>query len=212
MPADGVPAQLAGHAGLEHIGLAPRFSDADAEAGEFAVPIDGIGAVGLEGVDGALGEFGDTVCHGSNAVDVWRGSYPSGKRLANKFIQIAGGALRVLGDAGATLNTITQRFIMNMTSGVDAWRQFAHRHAIRVFLGEILHPPACEASDDPQMPKLKVAQKTSHPTNRRTGMNTGRFRQRRLCVGRALSALANDWHTPRKRPNLPHPCLWARSR
>ena len=43
-----------------------------------------------------------TVCHGSNAVDVWRGSYPSGKRLANKFSQIAGGALRVFDDAGAT--------------------------------------------------------------------------------------------------------------
>ena len=43
-----------------------------------------------------------TVCHGSNAVDVWRGSYPSGKLLANKFSQIAGGALRVFDDAGAT--------------------------------------------------------------------------------------------------------------
>ena len=43
------------------------------------------------------------------------------------------------------------------------------------------------------MPNLEVAQKTSHPGNRRTGMNTGRFRLRRLCVGRALSVLANDW-------------------
>ena len=90
VPADGVPAQLAGHAGLEHIGLAPRFSDAVAEAGEFAVPIDGIGGVGLEGVDGALSEFGDTACHGSNVVDVWRGSYPSGKRLANNLNRTPG--------------------------------------------------------------------------------------------------------------------------
>ena len=57
---------LPSHAGLEDIVLPARLPDADAEAGQLAVPVDGIGAVGLEGLDGAPGEFWDAVCHGSN--------------------------------------------------------------------------------------------------------------------------------------------------
>ena len=70
--ADGEPAQLAADAGLEDVVLPARLPDANAEAGQLAVPVDGIGAVGLEGLDGALGEFGDAVCHGSNVLDAGR--------------------------------------------------------------------------------------------------------------------------------------------
>ena len=66
MLSDGKPAQLAADAGLEDVVLPARFPYTDAEAGEFAVPVDGIGAACLEGLDGALREFGDAVCHGSS--------------------------------------------------------------------------------------------------------------------------------------------------
>ena len=66
--ADGEPAQLAAHAGLEDVVLPARLPDADAEAGELAVPVDGIGAVGLEGLDGAPGEFRNAVCHGQKSL------------------------------------------------------------------------------------------------------------------------------------------------
>ena len=63
---DGEPAQLAADAGLEDIVLPARFPDTDAEAGELAVPVDGIGAACLEGLDGALGEFGAAICYDSS--------------------------------------------------------------------------------------------------------------------------------------------------
>ena len=52
--ADGEPAQFAGDAGLDDIVLAPRLADANPEAGQLSVPVDGIGAACLEGVDGAV--------------------------------------------------------------------------------------------------------------------------------------------------------------
>ena len=57
------PSQPVGDAGLDDIVLAPRASHAHAEAGQLAVPMDGIGAVGLEGVNGALGEACRPVCY-----------------------------------------------------------------------------------------------------------------------------------------------------
>ena len=77
--ADGVPAQLAADAGLEDVVLPARLPDPNAEAGQLAIPVDGIGAVGLEGLDGAPGEFRDAVCHGRKSLTPER---PSSK-LAN---------------------------------------------------------------------------------------------------------------------------------
>ena len=76
---DGEPAQLPAHAGLEDVVLPARLPDADAEAGQLPVPVDGIGAVGLEGLDGAPGEFRNAVCHGRKSLT------PEGRssRLAN---------------------------------------------------------------------------------------------------------------------------------
>ena len=76
---DGEPAQLAADAGLEDVVLPARLPDTNAEAGQVAVPVDGIGAVGLEGLDGAPGEFRDAVCHSRKSLTPER---PSSK-LAN---------------------------------------------------------------------------------------------------------------------------------
>ena len=62
--ADGEPAQLAAHAGLADVVLPARLLDPDAEAGQLPVPVDGIGAIGLEGLDGVPVEFRNSVCHG----------------------------------------------------------------------------------------------------------------------------------------------------
>ena len=54
--ADGEPAQLAAHAGLEDVILPARLPDTDTKAGQIPVPTDNIGAVGLERPDTRLSE------------------------------------------------------------------------------------------------------------------------------------------------------------
>ena len=54
-------ADEAGDGGLvgeeaDDVGLAPRGGDADAEAPEVTIPVDGILAAGVERIDGALGD------------------------------------------------------------------------------------------------------------------------------------------------------------
>ena len=95
--AEGEPAQLAAHAGLEDVILPARFPDAEGEAGQLAVPIDGIGAVRLDGLDGAPGELGDAVWHGTEFLT----SAGQSSNLANYWqtlwmvSQRRGGAARV---------------------------------------------------------------------------------------------------------------------
>ena len=55
--ADCEPAQLAEHTCLENVVHPARLADAEAEAGQLSVPVDSIGAVGLDGLDGAPGEL-----------------------------------------------------------------------------------------------------------------------------------------------------------
>ena len=62
---EGEPAQLAADAGLEDVVLPARLPDAEGKAGQLAVPVDSIGAVRLDSFDGAPGELGDTVWHGT---------------------------------------------------------------------------------------------------------------------------------------------------
>ena len=62
--ADGEPAQFPGDAGLDDVALASRAPNTQAKSGEFSVPIDGVRPTGLYGIDGALGDTGDAVCHG----------------------------------------------------------------------------------------------------------------------------------------------------
>ena len=61
MLADGNAPGSARPPALHDVGLAPRGGDADAEAGEVAVPVEGILAVGGERVDGVLGD-GSVLC------------------------------------------------------------------------------------------------------------------------------------------------------
>ena len=63
MRADGEPALFPGDAGLDDVALASRAPNTQAESGEFSVPIDGIRLTHLDGIDGALGDTGDAVCH-----------------------------------------------------------------------------------------------------------------------------------------------------
>ncbi len=56
--ADGEPAQPAAHEGLEDVVLPARLADPDAEAGQLAVPVDGVGAVGPEGSTALLVSLG----------------------------------------------------------------------------------------------------------------------------------------------------------
>ena len=54
-----------GDAGLDDVALASRASNTQAKSGEFSIPIDGIRPTGLDGIDRALGDTGDAVCHGT---------------------------------------------------------------------------------------------------------------------------------------------------
>ena len=61
--ADGEPAQPAADAGLDDVFLPARGADPEPEAGQFAVPIDGVAAVRPDGVDAALGQFRNAAGH-----------------------------------------------------------------------------------------------------------------------------------------------------
>ena len=100
------------------------------EPGEFGVPADCIGAVRLEGVDGALGESGDTICHGTNAADVWGGIYRSGKLFADKIEKIAGMTLCISGEGKVAKYDAYQSFIMMTANHVEAWHRYAHKPSI----------------------------------------------------------------------------------
>ena len=56
--------QFPGDAGLDNVALTSRATNTQAESGEFSIPIDGIRPTGLDGIDRALGDTGDAVCHG----------------------------------------------------------------------------------------------------------------------------------------------------
>ena len=91
--ADGEPAQFAGDAGLDDVVLAPRPADANPEAGQLAIPVDGTASPGLRASTARLVNLAMRFAMDRKLLT----SEESSNRLANKLNRMGGQAKRIYG-------------------------------------------------------------------------------------------------------------------